>query len=364
MEKEGGAELVALDNFSISLKISDMRCKKIFFVLISGCLFCIRLLSQNPIDIIENTVKVGAMADEIFYFGFAAGDKMIFNFEEVNGKEVKEVEIQETPSYASKFIATKIKKITNKIINITTTGIYKFRISNTSILPKTCMYKIQRIPASLSTINFDPTVYTDLVNDTTYDISIEEYLEKIDTVFITFQDRLIRVNPASTAGGNKAVFNFLLPANTIVWSYYFSTNKEGVQAYDEANKKLISNSSQIISKFPYYNVLSAVALDRPADIKKLQAGLGISYWIFDAVNLSLFNTGGQFRSLKNEKAINDFSKMTFQKGNLHFGFLNEHATDAINVTIKIAAVQINEVYNSRQVKKMLITPSREMHLKN
>lgn len=341
-----------------------MRWKKIFFVFIPGCLVSICLSGQNPIDIIENTVKVSAMADEIFYFGFAAGDKMIFNFEEVNGKEVKEVEIQEMPTYASKFIAAKVKKISDKVINISTTGIYKFRISNSSILPKTCKYKIQRIPASPATLNFDPTVYTDLVNDTTYDISIEEYLEKIDTVFITFQDRLIRVNPISNAGGNKAVFNILMPANTFAWSYYISTNKEGMQAYDEANKNLIINSGNVISKFPYYNILSALALGRPATIPKLMSGNNISYWIFDADNLNLFNTGGQLRFVKNGKVVNDYSAMTPQKGNLYFGFINDHATDAINVTLKISVVQLNEVYNSRQVKKMIVTPSRKMHLKN
>ncbi len=341
-----------------------MQFKKILLIQFLVCLISIQIAGQNPVDIAENTVKVGIMTDEIFYFGFAAGDKLVFNFEEVNGKEVREVEIQEYPTYASKFIANKIKKISNKIIDISTTGIYKFRISNTSVLPKTCKYKIQRIPASTATLNFDPTVYTDLVNDTTYDISIEEYLEKVDTVFITFQDRLIRVNPASNTGGNKAVFNILLPANTFAWSYYISSNKEGLQAYDEANKNLIANSGNVVSKFPYYNILSALALGRPATIPKLSGGNNISYWIFDADNLNLFNTGGQFRFVKNGKAVNDYSSMATQKGNLYFGFINDHATDAINVTLKIAAVQLNEVYNSRQVKKMIITSNRKMHLKN
>jgi hypothetical protein len=52
----------------------------------------------SPIDVAESTLKIGAFGEDVFYYGFAEGDKLIFNFEEINGKELKEIEIIELPS--------------------------------------------------------------------------------------------------------------------------------------------------------------------------------------------------------------------------------------------------------------------------
>lgn len=49
--------------------------------------------AQTPVDIVENTLKVAPQGEVVFYYGFAEGDQLIFNFEEVNGKELKELEI-------------------------------------------------------------------------------------------------------------------------------------------------------------------------------------------------------------------------------------------------------------------------------
>src|SRR6188474_2191077 len=82
------------------------------------------LTAQAPVDVVETTLKVAIMAEETFYLGFAEGDKMIFSFEEANGKELKEVEIVEMPS-TSRFLEIKTSKILNKTITIPKTGIYK-----------------------------------------------------------------------------------------------------------------------------------------------------------------------------------------------------------------------------------------------
>ena len=73
------------------------------------------LSSQTPVDVIETTLKVTIMGEEIFYLGFAEGDKVIFNFEEANGKELKEVEIVELPG-TSRYLELKISKIVNKTL--------------------------------------------------------------------------------------------------------------------------------------------------------------------------------------------------------------------------------------------------------
>ncbi|TMI66339.1 MAG: hypothetical protein E6H07_10705 [Bacteroidetes bacterium] len=321
------------------------------------------LSSQTPVDVIETTLKVTIMGEEIFYLGFAEGDKVIFNFEEANGKELKEVEIVELPG-TSRYLELKISKIVNKTLTIPKTGIYKFRFTNSAITPRLCKYKIQRIPANASMQNFNTTVFTHTVNDTTFINEDEDFIAKSDTVITNFQDRIIKVNPLGTAGGNKTSFNFNLPDNTVAWSYYICTDKTGQEIYSEANKEFLSTSSSITQKFPLYNILTAVALNRPATILKMETGPSVNYWIMDADNLAPFSAGTQFRYIKKGKGINDYARMDPRKGNLFFCFSNDSATEPVSVTIKITAVQANEAMETRQGQRMIITPKQKMYLKN
>jgi hypothetical protein len=124
-----------------------MKSNFVFAIIIS---LSFQAFGQTPIDVAESTLKVGGLGDEVFYYGFAEGDQLIFNFEELKGKELKELEIIELPS-SSKFMDYKTKKIQNKIINVNRTGIYKFRFANSAISGRICKFKIQRIPASEAT---------------------------------------------------------------------------------------------------------------------------------------------------------------------------------------------------------------------
>ena len=128
--------------------------------------------SQTTIDVVESTLKIGALGEEVFYYGFAEGDKIIFNFEELKGKELKEIEIIELPS-SSKFMDYKSVSIKNKELTVQKTGIYKFRFSNSAVAGRICKYKIQRIPASEVTANFNTSVYWKTNYDTTY-YTVEE----------------------------------------------------------------------------------------------------------------------------------------------------------------------------------------------
>jgi hypothetical protein len=324
-------------------------------------LLCTQLYSQTPVEVIETSLKVPIMAEETFYLGFAEGDKMIFNFEEANGKDLKEVEIVEMPS-TSRYLEIKTSKIVDKIITIPRTGIYKFRFSNSGIAARICKYKIQRIPASPATQNFNTTVYTHTVNDTTYINEAEDYVAKTDTVITHFQDRTIKVNPLGVAGGNKASFNFTLPENTIAWGFYLSTDKTGQEVFNEANKDYINESGPQVQKFPMYNILTAVALNKPATILRTETGPPINYWIMDADNVSAFATGAQFRYIKKGKVINDYSAMQPRKATLFFCFSNDNP-EPVSVTVKITSVQANEALETRQGKRMIITPKNKMYLK-
>jgi len=337
--------------------------KKFFLsVLTAGLLFTFQLYGQTPVDVVESTLKVAVMSEEIFYYGFAQGDKLIFNFEEVNGKELKELEIVEMPS-SSKFMDYKTNKIENKIFTISRTAIYKFRFTNSAIAARICKFKIQRIPESTATQNFNTTVYTHIVYDTTYSTVMEDILVNTDTVITHLQDRIVKLNSVINEPNNKATFNFILPENTIGWSYYMGVGPEGLQVYEEAAKKLNANLDQVISKFPSYNPLAALVLGRDPFLTKLQMGNEIGFWITEGENASLFTSGAQFRYIKKGKAINDYSRMDFRKGTLCFCLAN-YNSESVNLTVKITTIQANEVLDTKSTQSMRVTPRSEMYLKN
>src|SRR5688572_13987869 len=146
----------------------------------------------KPIDVAENTLKIARFGEEIFYYGFAEGDKMIFSFEEANGKELKEIEIVELPS-SSRFTDYKTSSIRNKTITINRTGIYKFRFTNAAIAGRVCRFKIQRVPASDLTKNFNTSVSWKTVYDTTYKTESDIYLNRSDTSIVNLADRVPNV---------------------------------------------------------------------------------------------------------------------------------------------------------------------------
>ncbi len=335
--------------------------RKFFLTILTGGLMTtLQLYGQKPV-IIENTMKVAAFKEEIFYYGFAAGDKLIFNLEETNKRDIQEIEITELPS-SLKLKENKVKKIENRTFDIAKTGIYKFRIANTTILPRNCKITIQRIPANESTQDFNTTVYTRTVNDTSYINETETYIDMTDTVISNLQDRTVRIQSPSNTTGNKANFSFLLPPNSIAWSYYIYTDVAGKQVYEEAVKKL--NESLTETKFSNYGPLAAEAFGATSYLKKLDSGKEIDFWIVEGENANLFMTGAQFRFMKKGKIINDFSKMNYRDGSLYFCFSRGASTEPATITVKITALQINEALKLKTVQRISVKPKTEMYLKN
>jgi len=337
--------------------------KSFFSLLLYGLLSVATAYSQKPVDVVESSVKVGIKGEEMVYYGFAEGDQLIFSFEETGGKEMKEVEIVEMPS-SSKFLEFKTSKIENKTINIARTGIYKFRFANSALLPRVCKYKIQRIPANATTQNFNTTVYFDEYNDTTYTNEVETFIDRSDTVINNFQDRTIKVNPLTAPGSSKVTFNFVLPENTVSWSYYVCADKVAQQVYQEASRSLAANAPRVIEKFPKYGPLAAVALDAPSYITKLDTGQHINFWIVEDDNAELFKNGEQFRFIKKGKGINEFSRMEPGDRAFYFCLHNDYKDTPVTVMVKITAILINEKFTSEPVRKMHVTVKKGMHLKN
>ena len=326
---------------------------------ISGTIYC-----QQPIDVYESTMKVGALGEESYMCGFCEGDQCVFSFEEVNGKELKELEVLEMPT-SSKFMDYKTKKIENKTISITKTGVYKFRFANSAIGGRVCKIKIQRIPASDATKKFNTSVYTRTVYDTTYTTEQEKYLIKVDTTISNITDQVAKVHSVGNANGNKTTFNFSLPENTVAWSYYIGVDQGGQQAYQNATKELTSKAAPIVSRLPGYGPLAALALGGVSYLSQLQAGEDIDFYIVDGNNVNLFSTGQQFSYIKKGKVINDYSRMTAPlQGMYHVCLYNDNAVTGVEVAVKITAIVVNRQWGTRPIQKMHVSSRQEVYLKN
>ena len=99
-------------------------------VTLSFCLIITSIIGQQkPVDIADLTIKINAMGSKDLFYGFAEGDEIIFNFEELKGKTLKEVKIIELPNN-TKFLDYKTSITIDKKINVSKTSVYQFKFNN------------------------------------------------------------------------------------------------------------------------------------------------------------------------------------------------------------------------------------------
>jgi hypothetical protein len=324
-------------------------------------------INSTPVEVADSTLKIGGLGEEVFYYGFAEGDQIVFSFEEVNGKELKEVEISEWPSN-SKFMDYKTKKIENKMITVTRTGIYKFRFSNSAIGGRVCKFRIERIPGNEANQNFNTAVYWKTLYDTTYTPVQERYLIKSDTAATMLTDQVAKVSSTNAINGNtnKTIVDVTLPEGTISWSYYIGTGSEGKKAYDDAKSKCLTASAGAAAKIPGYGPMVALALYGTNYFNKVQGEDNVKYYfITNWDNVQLFEAGGTFYQYKLGDVVNDASQMKSPlSGKLYLGLENDNVMDPIDVTVKINAISVTQQWGMRTLQKMSVSSREEPFLKN
>lgn len=325
------------------------------------------LKAQQPVLVFESTLKVGAVGEEKFYYGFAEGDQIVFDFEEVNGKELKEIEVAEYPS-SSKFMDYKSKKIVNKIIPVTRTGIYEFRFSNSSLGGRICKVKLQRIPASDATKNFNTSVYWRTQYDTSYTPEQERYLISKDTAIVpVIVDRTEKISSQNAINGNPnyTMVDFMLPANTVSWSYYIGVGTKGREAYNTAKTKCLNSAAGAAARIPGYGPLAALALYGVSYFSQVQGEDNVKYWFMDYNSSLLFNSGSTFSYYHKGDVINDFSKMTSPlNGKVYLGLSNDNIMDPISVSIQVTAITVTEKWGARTVPRMHVHSQEVPYLKD
>jgi hypothetical protein len=335
-------------------------------ILILIALTAFRSQQFEPIDVAESTLKVGGLSEEVFYYGFAEGDQVFFDFEELNGKELKEIEIIELPSSVN-FMDYNSKKIENKSISITKTGIYKFRFYNSAIGGRVCKFKIRRLPASETTAKFNTAVYWKTVQDTVYTPTLERYLVKSDTTAQEVYSSNTQVSSTNAINGNKntVVLDFIIPENTIAWSFYIATGNKGKEEYEKTKTTFTQSASAAVSQIPGYGPLAAMALTGVSYFSKVQGEDNVKYWFLDAPNAVLFNSGSNFTYYKHGDVISEASQMRNPlKGKVHLALLNDNIMDPISVTVRAAAIQVVQKWDTRIIQVMSIKNRQEPYLMN
>jgi len=280
---------------------------------------------------------------------------------------LNEIEISELPS-SVKFMDYKVRKIQEKKIYITRTGIYKFRLVNPERSARICKIKIQRIPASISTQDFNPSVYWHTVQDTTYIPTQEKYLMKRDTTAQTLVERVTKIGTSNVFDNklNKDVIDFMLPAGTVSWSYYIGVGTEGQKAFVKAKRGFFNTAASVASHIPGYGTMAALALYGFNAFSMIQGEDNVRFWFMnDETSASMFKLGKKFRNFKQGDVLNDAAQMkTPVSGKIHLGLLNDNLVEPINVTVSVTAIVVTERNSVRNNKFMKIVSREEAYLKN
>jgi len=333
----------------------------------------------SPIVLTESTLKIGGLSTEESYFGFTEGDQIVFDFNEINNKELKEIEIVELPS-SSKFFEYKAININSKIINVTSTGIYKFRFYNSALGGRLCKFKIQRIPSSENTKSFNSNVYWKTLYDTSWHTVQEKYLISRDTSVIpVIPHRIERVHSQTSTNGlpNKTTLNFTLPANTISWSYYIGVGESAEAVFKQAEEKAaksksnLSAASGLASGIAYIDptgsaALASLALKGLADFSIPEKADNIQYWfVRDFENAQLFMNAQQFYMFDKGDGPVCTKRITQPLlGTLYLCLLNDNLREGIDVHLRISAVTVNEKWGIRDINKFNVKTRKEPYLKN
>ena len=330
--------------------------------------FCARLVfAQDKVDLVENTLKIEAKGQVVFYYGLAEGDEMILNFEEVNGKELHSLEIAELPS-TIRFAENKVAKIKKKALLIPKTGIYRFTFSNTSQASRTCKFKLQRIPATIATQQFNTSVFFRTVNDTLYTPFRERVLVKSDTNVLECVNSIPQISSRNAFNGNKnyQIIDTQIPENTISWSYYIGSGTEGQKAADNAQAKFLQSAIAVASKIPEYGNMAALALTGVSYFSKIQGEDNVKFSILnDSAQLALLQADQPFASIKSGDVLSEAVQMREPlSGKIYIVLWNDNLIEPIKVTVMVTAVTVNQVFEDRMVQKMHLEARQEPYLEN
>ncbi len=333
----------------------------------------------EAVDVADLTIKVGGAKTNELYYGFAKGDVIVFNFEEINGKPLKEIEITELPSN-SKFMDFKTTSIQEKKIKVNKTGVYKFSFRNSTLKGRICKVNIKRIPKTNDLLDFNTewewktlydTTYTPFTvdsivgYDTTYITKTKKELFKTDTLISELFNKVETVHSSTNLNHSQYSYvNVNLPNNSykpnvfkpyestevIAWSYWIGVGQQSTQQYEKANDNLKDGISAI-GALSGYGALATLAVTGVSMFAPANTGDNVVYKFKYVKNgqTYMFDFGdGISASGRNTKLL---------QGGFTIELYNDNFKDGINVTVKIIAVQIRKTWRDVEYQEMEVKPN-------
>lgn len=320
------------------------------------------LAAQSPIIVAETNFKLPILGEEFFYFGFAEGDKLLFSFEEENGKDIKEIEIVEWPG-TSRYKEFKTGNIQNKTLTVPRTGIYQFRFANNMMLQKTCRLKIQRIASSAATQNFNSTVYWRTVYDTIYRTlqqhTAAEGYKAVSVVLPT----TYYLEPNTAEGKQLVSLPIKLPDFTSEWYYVFAV------ANDKAKAEALKSSLQLAETLRKRiaetggNNFSADSLPVPTGSSNCRV------YLLDQSNQEMFESRANFRHFKEGTRENTPAGLVKIKiatfPNAYLGIKNPDTQAGIYVAVEaVAIISPDDTQQQAETQSVSIRARKEPYLQN
>ena len=338
---------------------------------------------QAPIDVTEQTIKLGPMQEQELQFGFAAGDKILFQFKEINDKELKEIEVIEYPN-TPKFSDYKTTQIDTKTIQVVKQGVYLFKFKNGAILGRICKIKIQRVPASEATISFNTAVSWEDKQETTYNTYTKEVLAGYDTTYTRKTQKVVvkseqreelvfdkpqRVHSSANTNGNKASLSFTLPKNVITpykttkvvsWAYWVGVGNEANEAWKQ-NSKIIVNIAKGAAAY-FTTPLGALAAGVVTDLAIPKMGEDVYYAVADKTNRDLFMAGQPNRVIDQGKGVAGFRKFSdpaLCQGAYYVLLSNDNLIQGVDASVKVIAIVETTTYEDKVITETNLTPRYE-----
>ncbi|MDP4184179.1 MAG: hypothetical protein Q8862_03335 [Bacteroidota bacterium] len=338
---------------------------RVFFFL-TFILFSLSISAQT-IEVADATFKLSKNNEQVMYYGFAAGDRIILDVNEVDNSKITSLEVTPYNSKQAIFSEISFKKIEKREIQVLRTGIYQFKFTNKSWGRRSCHLKLSRIPGNASTLNFNPTVYWRTFQDTV-SVSMPERIEvRKDTSAVVVLDRTSRIVAQHSLSNEKNTLplNFTLPKGTIAWSYFIGVGEEGQQSFKSASSKFINSVAGAASNFPGYGSMAALALYGVNFFLQPKGQDEIQFWfIGDAKNQNAFMQGKQFRSFREGKAITDAAQMKSPLNGKVFLFIrNNNRFESMQVMIKVTAVVVQSKEYGKTVRQNNYVERQEPYLK-
>lgn len=340
--------------------------------------FTIAISQEEVITLTNSKIKLSFDQTKEVYYSLAKGDEILFDFDMVKGKHLKEIEIIELPNNTL-FSDHKVSEINNQRILVRNKGVYKFQFYSSSLTKRIFKYSIKRIPSDITTRNFNTNWKWKIIRDTTYtkyqqDSLVGHKTKKIkrnkkqlikeDTIVVQLIKRVERVHSETALGKSPySYINVNLPKNkyfpnnqnpyesteTIAWSYWLGVGQKAQEDYEQANKK-VSDGLGLIGSLTGYEALANLAIKGISLFNHTSIGDNVRYRFItqqNGINQVVHSGNGPSGEGRNTELL---------QGGFTIELYNDNFRQGIDVNVKIIVVQLRKIWKDIDYEKEIQEP--------